>query len=367
MTNPAKETGDSLKKLDGNQITTEVVSKDRMGTPVNLVSNKETYESLKLCYINTKNVEVGHSGSISQISVIGGREPYTFKLIDNDGVGTPNPPSGLEDLASGQFLVTPTGELFGFNLNEEKLYTLQVRVVDSNGFIVVSKIEVLPTNLPLLTDLTLSNNILNEDTETVVLGNLTGVGGAGGYEYYPIDVDGRVITNKNTGEISVSAPKIGRSLFQRFKVIDSNGLEYVKHFDIFTFKINYSTTPNADRTLLVNATGTPYSNSNPLPVVGSLGQITSVNSPTIVNIPAPLADTEYDFTLPDEVRRYRVRVRDGQAKTKLAFVSGESGTVYWTIDRGSVYEDKDIDASSGITLYFQTSHDDTIIELLYWT
>lgn len=366
MSNPSKESGDSLRKLDANQLESNTISKDRMGAPTKTVSNKETYEPLRDVFISSEYVQVGQNGSIGLLEVIGGREPYTFELINNSGIGTPSPPPGLEDLENGQFLLTQFGELFGFNLNSENEYTIKVRVSDRNNFILEKSINIFVTNNTLITNLSLSNNILKESPNDTVLGTLSVTGGTSTYKYYAVDVDGRISIDVNSGEISVSSPKQGRMLFQKFQVVDANNVSFTKYFHIFTFNINYEQTPNANRSILVDSSGDYYTNANPLPVSATINQFTSVSEPNVVNLTAPVAGDEYSYTLPVGIKRYKFRVRNGQAKLNLSYVSGESGTNFWTVNRGAYYEEKDIDASSGITLFYQTTHDNSEIEILYW-
>lgn len=91
-----------------------------------------------------------------------------------------------------------------------------------------------------------------------------------------------------------------------------------------------------------------------------------VSTPKISNINIPLANTEQSFTLTATTRRFKIRVRDGKAKLKLAYALGESGTNYWTVERGAWYEENDLDSSGGITLYFQATHPSVELEIQYW-
>lgn len=91
-----------------------------------------------------------------------------------------------------------------------------------------------------------------------------------------------------------------------------------------------------------------------------------VSTPKIVNINIPVANTEQSFALTATTKRFKIRIRDGKAKLRLAFAVGESGTNFWTVERGAWYEDNDIDASGGITLYFQATHASVDLEIQYW-
>lgn len=157
----------------------------------------------------------------------------------------------------------------------------------------------------------------------------------------------------------------------------------------------YETDPvDAWRVKTVDAYGNGYTDTNPFPVafegsisIGTVGIIgpppdknqLDVNSdgsinvvdaapilgPTIENIAVPLANTEQFFTFPAKTQKFLFKVRDGLAKTQMAYVSGETNSNFITINTGAYYsESLNI---SGQSIYFQLNKPNNIIELLYWT
>lgn len=89
-----------------------------------------------------------------------------------------------------------------------------------------------------------------------------------------------------------------------------------------------------------------------------------LTTPNIANVAANVKNTEYSYTFPVSTKKYRIAAR-GNAKLKLAFNSGESATNFVTIHPGSSYEERGLNAS--ITVYFQSSKDSEVIEILSWS
>jgi hypothetical protein len=84
-------------------------------------------------------------------------------------------------------------------------------------------------------------------------------------------------------------------------------------------------------------------------------------TPTIVNISTVQA-VEGSYVIPDQTKRILLRTRLNSI-LKVAFVSGQSNTTYVTIPGGANLHEYGI--FTGITIYFQTSKNDTI-EVLLW-
>lgn len=89
-------------------------------------------------------------------------------------------------------------------------------------------------------------------------------------------------------------------------------------------------------------------------------------TPTIVNLNVVAADTEYSYALPAGTKHFTVKDRKGDAKTRIAYVMGTSGTNFKTVDMGNTYEVKDISTIAGLTIYFQSSKASRIIEIESW-
>lgn len=123
----------------------------------------------------------------------------------------------------------------------------------------------------------------------------------------------------------------------------------------------------AIRTLGVDCIGDPWSVDNPMPVIGSV--ISTGNDPTvqqIQNISMPLANTEYTISLPDNTKRYQVRVRKHAAEGKIAFISGDTSTNYWTVHRGTVVDSYTMNLPISSVFYMQTNKASQTVEVRAW-
>lgn len=92
----------------------------------------------------------------------------------------------------------------------------------------------------------------------------------------------------------------------------------------------------------------------------------TVSTPTIVNINIPNANTEQSYIILAGTKRISAKLR-GVAELKIAYNSGTSGSTYLTIPPGTEYlEDKFI-LTSNITLYFQTTKNNQVLEVITWS
>lgn len=92
------------------------------------------------------------------------------------------------------------------------------------------------------------------------------------------------------------------------------------------------------------------------------GQALSHN---IVNKISPVTtDTEFSQTITEGTQQLLIRCR-GSATIKFTFVSGESGTKYITIRRGTVYSAANLNLL-GKTLYMQVDKASQVIEIEEW-
>lgn len=107
--------------------------------------------------------------------------------------------------------------------------------------------------------------------------------------------------------------------------------------------------------------GTP---SNPIYVIANDNPASS--DPTITNISAPLANTEYSFVIPDHTSALLVCVRDRTAILQVAFVPGDSALNFLTVGMGNNFSVSGVDLI-GKTLYFQVNKPGKIIEILAWS
>lgn len=88
--------------------------------------------------------------------------------------------------------------------------------------------------------------------------------------------------------------------------------------------------------------------------------------PTIYSLSLTTQNTEYSQALPEGTRKVLIRERSGGADLKLAFASGQSGTVYVTIPAGSA-KALDMAYLSGLTLYLQSPTNAVVAEIEAWT
>lgn len=86
---------------------------------------------------------------------------------------------------------------------------------------------------------------------------------------------------------------------------------------------------------------------------------------TIYNKTLTVADTEYSQVLPVGTRKVLIKERTGAADVKLAYVSGESGTVYITIPAGSSKYLEGVYLSD-IILYMQSPTAGVVVEIEVW-
>ena len=91
-----------------------------------------------------------------------------------------------------------------------------------------------------------------------------------------------------------------------------------------------------------------------------------VTSPFILNpVTSPTPSTETSVALPAGLKRFEVSNR-GATILQLAFISGNSGSLYRSIAPGASYKE-DLISGSAQTLYFQTASPSQRLEVVYWT
>lgn len=95
-------------------------------------------------------------------------------------------------------------------------------------------------------------------------------------------------------------------------------------------------------------------------IANALGAATST-TPTIYNVSAVTAGTEYSQVLPSNTKSFVLKSR-GNAKVQLSYTSGQSGTSFLTIPAGAVYTDENFYTS--LTVYFQANKNGETIEII---
>lgn len=99
-----------------------------------------------------------------------------------------------------------------------------------------------------------------------------------------------------------------------------------------------------------------FVNSSTLPVTSTSNTTTVIANETIA-----LADTEQSYALPSNCKCFRLRARGATTTVRLAFSSGDTSTVYWTVFPGSVYVNENFYTSQ--TIYFRADVASDIIEI----
>lgn len=80
-----------------------------------------------------------------------------------------------------------------------------------------------------------------------------------------------------------------------------------------------------------------------------------------------LSGVETSIAFASDTKWFRVRAQ-GNAKLQLAYTATESGTNYYTLAPGNVYEPPAILSLSGtLTLYLQSNKDSTLVEVETWS
>lgn len=78
-----------------------------------------------------------------------------------------------------------------------------------------------------------------------------------------------------------------------------------------------------------------------------------------------VAGTEFSHTLSDQTVKFTLQVQ-GTAKLQWTFVAGESGTKFFTVFAGNVY-DSPIVQVQGKTIYMQLDEGSKVVEIEEWT
>lgn len=135
-------------------------------------------------------------------------------------------------------------------------------------------------------------------------------------------------------------------------------------FEEFTRAVYEEEPTVALRTFLVDIFGDAYDLANPFPV--TVVSTVSADTPTIANVSAAAANTEYSYVIPTSSQRFLVRVRDGLAKMNVCFTAGKTGTEYITVNTGSYYETDGLNTLAGMTVYFRVSKPNQVVEIVSW-
>lgn len=94
-------------------------------------------------------------------------------------------------------------------------------------------------------------------------------------------------------------------------------------------------------------------------------RIVQAKEPAIYNLSMPLAGTEYSQIISANAKQIMVRMRV-KGRAQIAFTSGNSGTIFFTLEPGCVYSQENLDLE-GVTIYLQSNQAGQVAEILEWT
>jgi hypothetical protein len=118
------------------------------------------------------------------------------------------------------------------------------------------------------------------------------------------------------------------------------------------------------RNLLVDKVGFPISANNPLPTIS---QLSGPNRQRIQNISVVTANSEFEITLPDGVKCYSIKIRDGESTARIAFASGKTsgaGAEYTKLRRGAILISGSLDLPDNSKLYVQAAKVGAVFEVI---
>jgi len=127
----------------------------------------------------------------------------------------------------------------------------------------------------------------------------------------------------------------------------------------------------AIRTIGVDCVGDPWGEDNPLPVLATINSSATDFNPNrgqIQNIPTPaIADTEFVINLPAKTKRYYIRVRNDEAKGKIAMAITETSSNYWTLTRGTIFDSQAMNIIPSSNIFMSVSKASVVVELISFT
>lgn len=91
----------------------------------------------------------------------------------------------------------------------------------------------------------------------------------------------------------------------------------------------------------------------------------TVKDPIIENISIPTKNIEQSHQLPASTRRFKLWSRS-RASLKISFIAGDTGTDFITVISGNKYKEVGLDPTQTYTVYFQSTKDNDVLEVLTW-
>lgn len=87
-------------------------------------------------------------------------------------------------------------------------------------------------------------------------------------------------------------------------------------------------------------------------------------SPSVLNIPILVANTEYAINLPASTVSFLISTRQA-SRLQLSYIAGQSSSIYLTIHPGSCYSESDLVPSSR-QIFVQSPLVGETVEVVYW-
>lgn len=89
----------------------------------------------------------------------------------------------------------------------------------------------------------------------------------------------------------------------------------------------------------------------------------TVDTPLVTNVSTPV-NSEVSHAFASDTKRFLIRAR-GNNRIQFSYISGQTGTNYFTIPKKNSYTEEDIINNGSLTIYLRTPGADTI-EILEW-
>lgn len=94
--------------------------------------------------------------------------------------------------------------------------------------------------------------------------------------------------------------------------------------------------------------------------------VITVFSPNIQNISIPTAGVEQSAIIPASSKRFSIRLRD-LSVIQVSYVSGQSGSNFIKVPTGNEYVEQNLALTGPLTIYFQTTTNSQVLELVSWS
>ena len=119
----------------------------------------------------------------------------------------------------------------------------------------------------------------------------------------------------------------------------------------------------ARRVVIVDKWGNRIDDNNPLAVNATI-DVSTVGNPQIFNINALDKNIEYSQALPENTSQFIVRARN-KAKLHIAYIANNTSTNFFTVVPGGIFKIDSVKLT-GKTLYFKSSLNETVVEIMTW-